>query len=232
MEFIAFSYFVSSASESARPVEARCGARSAWSAAGTAALDRTPTPLLAQSVDGNGGRAPRRAASLAAAATHAGRAPLRPWRHPHLWIADSNDESACADGDAALGKQFIQGSGLLFAGAAAHGGADGLGGDVMRRAMQSPGQDGAFGELRRAPRQGHKRALRHILGQVRVANHAPRGGIDEVNVPPHQFSKRGLRPAFGVLAQKLLVGQIVHSWKSSRHRQNRTRKDLSSFSSA
>jgi len=31
-------------------------------------------------------------------------------------------------------------------------------------------------------------------------------GIDEVNVPPHQFGKRGLRPAFGVLARQLLVG--------------------------
>jgi hypothetical protein len=36
------------------------------------------------------------------------------------------------------------------------------------------------------------------------------------NVPPHQFGNRGLQPAFGVIAQKLLVGQLVHSWKSRR----------------
>src|ERR1043166_276994 len=34
-------------------------------------------------------------------------------------------------------------------------------------------------------------------------------------------SANAVRPAFGVLAQKLLVGQLVHSWKSSR-RSNRT----------
>ena len=31
-----------------------------------------------------------------------------------------------------------------------------------------------------------------------------------------------LRPAFSVTAQELLVGQLVHSWKSSRRRINRT----------
>ena len=41
-------------------------------------------------------------------------------------------------------------------------------------------------------------------------------------MPPDQFGKRGLGPAFGVIAQKLLVGQPVHSWKSSRRCSNRT----------
>jgi hypothetical protein len=50
-------------------------------------------------------------------------------------------------------------------------------------------------------------------------------------VPPHQFGKRSLRPAFGVLAQKLLVGQPVHSWKSSRRCPNRTgaKKEVGEF---
>src|SRR4030095_7486834 len=48
---------------------------------------------------------------------------------------------------------------------------------------------------------------------------AARGGIDEVNVPPHQFGKsRSDRRS----AQKLLVGQLVHSWKSRSRRSNRT----------
>jgi hypothetical protein len=41
-------------------------------------------------------------------------------------------------------------------------------------------------------------------------------------VPSDQFGKRGLRPPFGVIAQKLLVGQLVHSWKSSRRSPKRT----------
>src|SRR6185436_1661286 len=111
---------------------------------------------------------------------------------------------------------------LLFAGATAHVGADGLGGDILRRAMQPPGQDSAFSELRPASRQCRKRALRHVFSQMRIANHAQRCGVDEIHVPAHQFGERGFRVAFGVLAQKLLVAQPVHSWKSSRHRANRT----------
>ena len=46
--------------------------------------------------------------------------------------------------------------------------------------------------------------------------------MDEVNVPPDQFGKGRLGPAFGVIAQELLVGQTVHSRNSSRRRRNRT----------
>ena len=109
------------------------------------------------------------------------------------------------------GKQFIHGGGLLFAGAAAHIGADGVGGEVLRRAMQPAGQDGPVGQLPGILRQGHKHALRHVLGEMRVADHPQGGGINEVNVPAHQFGKRRLRPPLGIIAQKLLVGQTVHS---------------------
>jgi len=50
------------------------------------------------------------------------------------------------------------------------------------------------------------------------------GGIDEGNVPPHQFGKGRLRPVVGVIAQKLFVGQTVHSWNSNRRRLKRTGK--------
>jgi len=66
-------------------------------------------------------------------------------------------------------------------------------------------------KLTRIPRQSQKHLLRHVLGQVRVANHPQRGGIDEVNVSAHEFGKRRFRPSPGVIAQKLLVGQTVHS---------------------
>ena len=126
------------------------------------------------------------------------------------------------DGVGFGGKQFVHGGGLLFAGATAHIGADGVGREVLRRAMQPAGQDGTVRELPGILRQGHERALRHVLGQVRVANHAQRGGIDEVNVPAHQFGKRRFGAALGVIAQELLVGQTVHSLNSTRRRSNRT----------
>ena len=107
--------------------------------------------------------------------------------------------------------RFVHGGGLLFAGASAHVGADGVGREILRRAMQPAGQNGTVCELVSGSREGNKHALRHVLGQVRVANHAQRGGIDEVNVPAHQFGEGHLRPGLGVIAQKLLVGQIVHS---------------------
>ena len=71
-------------------------------------------------------------------------------------------------------------------------------------------------------RQSHECNLRHVLGQVGVANHAQRGGIDEVNVSAHQFGKRHFRMVLGVIAQKLWVGQAVHSLNSTRCRANRT----------
>ncbi|MEK7675698.1 MAG: hypothetical protein AAB676_07685 [Verrucomicrobiota bacterium] len=77
--------------------------------------------------------------------------------------------------------------------------------------MQPAGQDGTIRELPRILRQGHKHPLRHVFGQMRVVNHPQGGGIDEINMPPHQFGKRRLRPEPGVIAQKLLVGQTVHS---------------------
>ena len=85
-----------------------------------------------------------------------------------------------------------------------------LGGEVLRRAMQPAGQDGPVRELPGIPRQGHEHTLRHVLGQVRIADHAHGGGIDQVNVPAHQFGKRRFGAALGVIAQKLLVGQTVH----------------------
>ncbi|HMJ64099.1 MAG TPA: hypothetical protein VK615_02020, partial [Candidatus Binatia bacterium] len=65
-------------------------------------------------------------------------------------------------------------------------------------------------ELSGIPSQRHKNTLGDVLGKVRIANHAQHGGINEINVPSHQLGKRGLRPAVSVIAQKALVGQILH----------------------
>lgn len=55
-----------------------------------------------------------------------------------------------------------------------------------------------------------------------IANHPQRGGIDEVNVAAHQFSKRRFGPLAGVILQELLVGKTVHSEDTTRRGLNRT----------
>ena len=57
-------------------------------------------------------------------------------------------------------------------------------------------------------RQRHKHALRHVLGGMCVANHAQRGGVNQINVAPHELGESGFRPLFGVVGKKLVVGQI------------------------
>jgi hypothetical protein len=99
------------------------------------------------------------------------------------------------------GKQFVHGGGLLFAGATPHIGADDVGGEVLRRAVQPAGEDRTIHELPRILCESHKHTLSHVLGQVRIANHAQGSGIDKVNVPSHEFGKRRLRAALRVIAQ-------------------------------
>ena len=120
------------------------------------------------------------------------------------------------------GEQIIHDGSLLFADPAADVGADGLRRDVLRGAMQPAGQHRAVGELTRVFRESDEDTLRHVLGEVRITHHAQRGRIDEIDVAPHEFREGGLGPPFGVLSQKLLVVQTVHSPKSSRRGGNRT----------
>jgi len=64
-----------------------------------------------------------------------------------------------------------------------------LRGDVLSGAMQPTGEYGTVRELRGIFSERDKGALRHILRQVRIANHPQRGGINKVNVPADQFGK-------------------------------------------
>jgi len=118
--------------------------------------------------------------------------------------------------------QFVHGGGLLFPGAAPHVGADGLRGDVLRGAMQPTGEHRAIRELGGVLREREEHALRHIFSEMRIANHAQRGGIDEIHVAAHQLGKRRFGAAFSVSAQQLRVGLVVHSPNSSRCPPNRT----------
>ncbi|MEI2725816.1 MAG: hypothetical protein V9H26_20565 [Verrucomicrobiota bacterium] len=120
------------------------------------------------------------------------------------------------------GEQFVHGGDLLFANPAAHIGADGLRGDVLRGAMQPTGQHRAIHELGGAAGEREEHALGHILCEVRVTNHAQRGGMDEIHMPTHQFGERRIGALLRVGAQQLGVSLIVHSPYSSRRRQNRT----------
>ena len=101
------------------------------------------------------------------------------------------------------GKQFIHGGDLLFAGATAHISADGLSGDVLRGATQPTGQHRAIHELGGVFRECGEHALGHVLSEVRIANHAQRGGIDEIHLAAHQLGECRFGAVFSVGAQQL-----------------------------
>ena len=68
-----------------------------------------------------------------------------------------------------------------------------------------PGENGGI------LRQGGKGALGDVFRQMRVAETAQRGGIDEIKVAADEFREGGIRAVVRVFLQQLLVGAIVHS---------------------
>ena len=108
--------------------------------------------------------------------------------------------------------QFVHRGGLLFAGAPADFGADCIGRQIPDRAMQPARQNGTLHELPGILRQRNESALREVFRQVRVANNAQRRRIDEINMAPHQISKRCLRSSLNVITQEPLMLHIVHPW--------------------
>jgi hypothetical protein len=79
-----------------------------------------------------------------------------------------------------------------------------LGTRAMRLCLDRLSQDWqTIHELDGVFRKCEEYALGYIFREVRIANHAQRGGIDEVNVPAHQFGKRRFRAPFSVGAQQL-----------------------------
>ena len=69
--------------------------------------------------------------------------------------------------------------------------------------MQPAGHYPAICELSGILRERNKHALGDILGEMGIANHAQRGGINEIHVAAHQFGKGRFRAFFGVSAQQL-----------------------------
>jgi hypothetical protein len=119
---------------------------------------------------------------------------------------------------------FIHGGGLLFAHASPDVGTDSVGGNILRGAMEPPGEHGPVCEPGGVLRQGHEHGLGDVLREVRVANHPQRSGVDQVDVPPREFGKGGLGPLSGVITQEVAIGRAVHSQNSNRRRKNRTGK--------
>ncbi len=101
------------------------------------------------------------------------------------------------------GNQFIHGGSLLFTGATAHIGANGLRGNVPGGAMQPTRQHRTICELNGLFGERDKYALRHVFRQMRVTNHPQRGGINEIHMAAHQFGKRRFGAMFGVGAEQL-----------------------------
>lgn len=59
--------------------------------------------------------------------------------------------------------------------------------------------------------QGGKGDLGDVFRQMRIAETAQRGGIDEIKVAADEYRKRGLGAVLRVILQQLLVRAIVHS---------------------
>ena len=69
--------------------------------------------------------------------------------------------------------------------------------------MQPAGQHRAIRELGGVFREGDEHALGHVLSEVRIANHAQRRGIDEIQMAAQQFGERRFGAVFSVGAQQL-----------------------------
>jgi hypothetical protein len=53
--------------------------------------------------------------------------------------------------------------------------------------------------------------LRHVLREMRISNHAQRGGVNQVHVSADELRESGFGSASGEIGQELLVVQRVHS---------------------
>ena len=83
----------------------------------------------------------------------------------------------------------------------------------------------------RLSRQDSESGLCHVLRQMRVHDHAKCHGIDQRNVPAHQFSEGGFGTPFNVIAEQFAIGSLVHSPIVTRCPEKRT-ADLKGLRSA
>ena len=120
------------------------------------------------------------------------------------------------------GEDLVHGNSLLFTGAPAHLRADSFPREISRGAMQPALQRSARAELPCLLRQRYKNILSYILRNICVTHHPQRRGINQINMPTDEFSKRSLGFLFRVFIKQALIGCFVHSQHSTRRRQNPT----------
>ena len=87
---------------------------------------------------------------------------------------------------------------FLFALAAAHLGADGVRGEVLRGAMQPAEKRVVMGKIPCLFGQGEENGLRDILGKVGITNDAKRHGVNEIDVPLDQLGEGFFLPPFSI----------------------------------
>ena len=86
----------------------------------------------------------------------------------------------------------------------------GLGGGKMRAGVKPAGQRRAPRQRRRFAREVGENRLGHILGEVCVAVDLPqRRGIDQIEVPAHQFGEGFFGMGPGIAAEQFGIGRHV-----------------------
>ena len=122
------------------------------------------------------------------------------------------------------GKGFVNNNGgLLFAGLPTDIGADGIGGEILRRAMQPAGQHRTAAQLPGILCHGHKHTLRYVLGQLRVAQAfapvlAANGGGAIVNMlSVTSFYTNPFNASYG--ASKAAAWSLTNGVRLELHRQ-------------
>jgi len=78
------------------------------------------------------------------------------------------------------------------------------------RFVKPAGENGALAQRRGFAGEREENGLRHILGIAVVAREPPCNGIDQVDVPAHQFGEGGFGIAAGKFLQQGHVACIGH----------------------
>src|SRR5471030_507275 len=111
---------------------------------------------------------------------------------------------------------------LLFARVAAGVGAEQPGGGEPRGFIEPAGEQSFFAQPRRLARKDDEDGLRHVVRVAVVAGAAPRDGIDEVDVPPHEFGEGRLGIVAGKFPHQIHIVRVWHLMNYPRQSQKWT----------
>ena len=68
----------------------------------------------------------------------------------------------------------------------------------------------ALGQTAGFAGEDEKDGLRDLLRRLLAAGVAPRGGVDQVDIPRDELAKRRLGPGAGVVGEEFVVGRFAH----------------------